>query len=78
MNTKTKVNIAPSSDEGHFITGARNVIELDNKVTESFLIEGKSELVTKNHTTLKQDEDCLISCQQVYNPFSKMMERAKD
>tara|TARA_Y100000389_G_C17166084_1_gene366822 strand:- start:159 stop:395 length:237 start_codon:yes stop_codon:yes gene_type:complete len=78
MNTKTKVNVAPSSDEGHFITGARNVIELDNKVTESFLIEGKSELVTKNHTTLKQDEDCLISCQQVYNPFSKMMERAKD
>ena len=78
MNTKTKVNVAPSSDEGHFITGARNVIELDNKVTELFLIEGKSELVTKNHTTLKQDEDCLISCQQVYNPFSKMMERAKD
>ena len=73
-----KVNVAPSSDEGHFVKGARNVIELDNEVTESFLIEGKSELVTKNHTTLKQDEDCLISCQQVYNPFSKMMERSKD
>ena len=76
---KTKrVNVAPTSDEGHFVEGAVNVIELDKEVTESFKVEGKSRLVTKNHTTLEIEEDCLIHCQVVYNPFSKMLERSRD
>ncbi len=77
MNTSVKVNVAPSSNEGHFVEGAVKVVQLDD-VTESFYVEGKSALTTKNHTTLKQEENCLVSCQVVYNPFHKMLERAKD
>lgn len=78
METQTKkVNVAPSSTEGHYVEGARNVINLD-EVTESFKVEGKSKLVTKNHTTLELEEECLINCQVVYNPFEKMFEKSKD
>ncbi|MFA7289602.1 MAG: hypothetical protein WC055_12065 [Melioribacteraceae bacterium] len=77
METKTKVNVAPSSTEGHFIEEAKNVIDLD-VVNETFLVEGKSKLTTKNHTTLEIEESCIITCQKVYNPFSKMFERSKD
>ena len=72
-----KVNVAPSSTVGHFVEKARNVVNLD-QATESFLVEGKSVLTTKNHTTLKMEEDCLVSCQVVYNPFSKMLEKSRD
>lgn len=74
---KTKINVAPSSIEGHFIEDAKSVINLDN-ITETFLVEGKSRLTTKNHTTLEIDDDCLITCQNVYNPFVKMFEKSKD
>ncbi len=73
----TKVNVAPSSSHGHFIEEAINVVNLD-KVNETFLVEGKSKLTTTNHTTLEIEEDCLITCQKVYNPFSKMFEQSKD
>lgn len=73
----TKINVAPSSVEGHFIEKAKNVINLD-EVNETFLVEGKSSLTTKNHTTLEIEEDCIITCQRVYNPFAKMFERSKD
>ncbi len=73
----TKVNVAPSSSHGHFIEEARNVVNLD-KVNETFLVEGKSKLTTTNHTTLEIEEDCLITCQRVYNPFSKMFEQSND
>ena len=73
-----KVNVAPSSDEGHFVVGAKNVIDLDRDVTEAFFVEGESELVTKNHTTLVQKEDCLINTQVVYNPFARMYENSRD
>ncbi len=76
MNT-VRVNVAPSSDEGHYVVGAKNVIKLDD-VTESFLVEGDSVLETKNHTTLIQPETCLVSCQVVYNPFTELMERSRD
>lgn len=72
-----KVNVAPSSTEGHFIEEAINVINLDES-KEMFLVEGKSKLTTKNHTDLIIEEDCLISCQNVYNPFTAMFERSKD
>lgn len=71
------VNVAPSSTSGHFVQGAKKVVNLD-KVAETFLVDGKSELVTKNHTTLVQDKSCLITTQVVYNPFAKMFEKAKD
>jgi len=71
------VNVAPSSTSGHFVQGAENVINLD-QVAETFFVKGKSKLVTKNHTTLKQEKDCLITTQVVYNPFAKMFEKSRD
>lgn len=73
----TKINVAPSSVEGHFVEGANQVIELDS-VNETFSVTGNAKLVTKNHTTLNLTEDCLITCQKVYNPFAKMFEKSKD
>jgi len=73
-----KVNVAPSSTAGHYVEKAKKVVNLD-EVNETFLIEGKSILTTKNHTTLNQDSDiCLITTQNVYNPYSKMFEKSKD
>lgn len=79
METKTisGVNVAPSSTSGHFIQDAIKVVNLDS-VNETYFVEGKSKLVTKNHTTLKQESSCLITTQRVYNPFEKMFERARD
>jgi len=77
METKERVNVAPSSTEGHFVKGAKKVVNLD-KVNETFLVEGPSVLETKNHTTLEMKEDCLITCQVVYNPFEKMYSKSKD
>jgi len=78
MKTRTEtVNVAPSSNAGHYVKGAKQVINLD-KVNETFLVEGKSILETKNHTTLELEEDCLITCQVVYNPFEKMYSKSKD
>ncbi len=72
-----KVNVAPSSDSGHYIEEAKQVVNLD-EVNETFLVEGKSDLTTKNHTTLKNTEDCLITCQVVYDPFAKAFEKSRD
>ena len=77
MNTETRVNVAPSSTEGHFVKGAKQVVNLD-KINETFLIEGASVLETKNHTDLELKESCLITCQVVYNPFAKMYTKSKD
>lgn len=77
MKTATRVNVAPSSTEGHFIKGAKQVINLD-KVNETFKVEGSCVLETKNHTSLEIKEDCLITCQVVYNPFSKMYAKSQD
>lgn len=76
MQTKT-VNVAPTSDSGHYVKNAKMVVQLDD-VTEAFFVEGESTLETKNHTTLEMNDDCLINCQVVYNPFAKMYERSKD
>lgn len=72
-----KVNVAPSSTEGHFVTNAKKVINLD-ETNETFYVEGKSTLVTKNHTTLEMNEDCLITCQEVFNPLTKLYEKSRD
>lgn len=77
MKTETKVNVAPSSTEGHFVKNAKQVVALD-EINEVFEVRGESELVTKNHTSLKMKEDCLITCQQVYDPFKGVFEKSKD
>ena len=59
------------------VTRAKNVINLDN-INETFLVEGESQLETKNHTTLQMKEDCLITCQTVYNPFKNAFVKSKD
>lgn len=74
---KKQVNVAPSSTEGHFIEDAINVVNLDT-INETFLVEGESKLVTKNHTTLKTKEDCLITCQTVYDPFKQAFIKSRD
>jgi hypothetical protein len=71
------VNVAPTSTSGHFIKGAKNVINIDN-INDTYFVDGESELVTQNHTTLKQDNSCLITTQMVFNPFSKMFEKSHD
>lgn len=73
----TGVNIAPDSTSGHYVQGAIKVVDLDN-IKQTYLVEGKSKLVTKNHTDLKLEESCLITTQMVYNPFAKMFEKSYD
>ncbi|MFP7656114.1 hypothetical protein [Chryseobacterium proteolyticum] len=75
--TQSKINVAPSSTSGHYITKTQKVINLDN-INETFLVEEPAELVTENHTTLIQQEKGLITCQMVYNPFAKMFEKSYD
>jgi len=77
VRTESRVNVAPTSDSGHYVEKAEKVVNLD-EVTESFFVEGSSIMTTKNHTNLSIEGGSLVSCQQVYNPFSKMMEKAKD
>lgn len=72
-----KVNVAPSSEEGHFVEGASQVINMD-MVNEVFDVKGASVLKSKKHTTLKMPEDCTIFCQVVYNSRLKTLEKAKD
>lgn len=75
--TLTRVNVAPSSTEGHHVKGAKQVVCLD-KINETFKVDGPSVLETKNHTTLDMPESCIITCQVVYNPFSKMYAKSRD
>lgn len=79
MKTQTlkRINVAPSSNEGHFIENAKQVIDLD-VVNETFAVKGASKLVTKNHTALEIEEDCIITCQQVYDPFKNIRVKSKD
>lgn len=72
-----KVNVAPSSSHGHFIEGDNHVVNLDN-VNETFHVKGESNLTTNNHTTLKMEEDCLITCQTVYDPFTGAFNKSRD
>lgn len=77
MNTIEKVNVAKTSTEGHFIEKHKQVICLDEQ-KEIFFVEGDAVLTTKNHQTLPLEKDCLIVPQQVYNPYSRMLERSRD
>jgi hypothetical protein len=75
--TAIRVNVAPSSTEGHFIKGAQKVVNLD-KINETFHVKGAAVLETKNHTSLEIKDDCLITCQVVYNPFAGMYAKSRD
>lgn len=77
MKTKVKENVAKNSTAGHFVEKAKKVICL-NEIKEAYFVEGEAELTTKNHQTLPLEKDCLIMPQQVYNPYSKSLERSKD
>ena len=77
VQTKKKVNVAPSSTHGHFIEGAKQVVDLDI-VNETFHVKGKSKLTSANHTALSMEEDCLITCQTVYDPFTGAFNKSKD
>lgn len=77
MENLSKVNVAPTSDNGHYVLGAKQVINLDD-ITETFDVIGSSILTTKNHQNLELKEDCTILCQQVYNPLTRLLERSKD
>ncbi len=77
METLIKENVAKNSTAGHFVEKAKQVICLDN-TKEAYFVEGEAELTTKNHQTLPLEKDCLIMPQQVYNPYSKSLERSKD
>lgn len=72
-----RVNVAPQSTTGHYVEKARKVVDLDN-INETFYVEGKSQMTTKNHTTLKLNSDVLVTCQTVYDPFGKMYQRSRD
>lgn len=74
---KKSINVAPTSTEGHFVEDAKTVVNLD-AINETFMVEGESRLVTKNHTTLEMKEDCLITCQTVYDPFKRLFVKSKD
>lgn len=77
MNTE-KINVASKeSTSGHFATGAKKVVMLD-EITETSFIEGDCILSTKNHTDLEMKSDCLITIQNVYNPLTKMLEKSRD
>ena len=79
METKKKVkeNVAKKSTAGHYVEKAKRVVNL-NEVKEAYFVEGDAELTTKNHQTLPLEKDCLIMPQQVYNPYSKLLERSRD
>jgi len=73
-----KKNIAPSSDNGHFVEGENvQVVDLDT-VGETFVVKGKSKLTTKNHTSLEMSETCVITCQQVFDPLKGAFEKSGD
>lgn len=72
------VNVASKeSTAGHFAKGAKRVVMLDD-ITETSFVEGDCVLSTKNHTDLKMKSDCLITIQQVYDPFTRLFQKSKD
>lgn len=78
MQKTIKKNIAPSSENGHFVEGNNvQVVDLD-EVGETFVVHGKSKLTTKNHTSLDMTEACVITCQQVYDPLKGAFEKSRD
>lgn len=74
------VNVAPSSDNGHFVHPENETVQVINlnEVTETFFVNGPSQLVTANHTTLVQNEEVLITCQMDFDAFEQVHRKSKD
>jgi hypothetical protein len=79
MKTETiiKENVAKNSTAGHYVEKAKKIVCLD-EIKEAYFVEGEAILTTENHQTLPLEKDCLIMPQQIYNPYSKSLERSKD
>lgn len=75
--TVKKINIAPSSTEGHFVEGDTVVVCLD-AVNETFDVKSGGILSTKNHTSISINDRCLITCQNVFDPFKGIFVKSKD
>ncbi|MEI2296456.1 hypothetical protein, partial [Sphingobacterium sp. ML3W] len=72
MVQNQKVNVASKeSTSGHYAVNPKRVVMLDD-INETRFVEGDCVLSTKNHTDLNMKSDCLITIQNVYDPFSKM------
>ena len=78
MQTAFRVNVAPSSDEGHYVESDDHRAVILDEVNETAFVPGPSRLVTENHTTLEQPEPVLITCQRVVNPLTGLLERSRD
>lgn len=70
------VNVAPTSNAGHFVKGAP-VICLD-EVTETFDVQGAAVLDTENHTSLKIEEEGMVTCQHVFDPLARAFTKSQD
>ena len=70
-------NVAPQSTKGHFIKNAKKVYCI-SEIKEAFFVEGDSIMTSENHGTTPIKDGSLQMPQQVYNPYSKSMERSKD
>jgi len=78
MTQVKQVNVASvESTSGHFAINPKRVVMLD-KINETRFVEGDCVLSTKNHTDLNMKSDCLITIQNVYDPFSKMFQKSRD
>ena len=72
-----KPNVAPKSTKGHYIENAKKVYCI-SEIKEAFFVEGDSIMTSHNHGTTPIKDGSLQMPQQVYNPYSKSMERSKD
>lgn len=70
-------NVAPQSTKGHFIKNARKVFCI-SEVKEAFFIEGDSIMTSENHSNTPIANNSICMPQQVYNPYTKALERSKD
>ena len=75
------VCVAPRSTNGHYVKDAARVICLDEieEIYEVQVSEGKcAKLVTANHGEQVIKEDCTIYHQDSINPFTGIIEKARD
>ena len=70
-------NVAPQSTKGHFIKNAKKVYMI-SEIKEAFFTEGDGIMTSENHGTTPIKDGSLQMPQQVYNPYSKSLERSKD
>lgn len=70
-------NVAPQSTHGHYIKDAKAVFCI-SEIKEAFFVEGDSIMTSINHGQTPIKDGSLQMPQQVYNNYSKSLERSKD